>query len=115
MLFVCVLLACTLWACSRGVRWALRSQARVADGTPADGGLLHVVCCMAESSVATHPPPCVLAATQVGLDVQYDNQRRLCCDTEWKCTGQVRTDWGAGRAGRRACKARVAACWALCH
>lgn len=25
----------------------------------------------------------------VGLDVEYDNQRRLCCDTEWKCTQQV--------------------------
>ncbi len=35
--------------------------------------------------------PCVL---QVGLDVQYDNQRRLCCDSEWKCTGQVRSARG---------------------
>ena len=33
----------------------------------------------------------------VGLDIQYDNQRRLCCDTEWKCTQQVRgrgAAWG---------------------
>ncbi|KAL4449403.1 hypothetical protein ABPG77_007047 [Micractinium sp. CCAP 211/92] len=28
----------------------------------------------------------------VGLDVDYDNQRRLCCDTEWKCTGQSGRD-----------------------
>lgn len=30
-----------------------------------------------------------VGAWLVGLDVVYDNQRRLCCDTEWKCTGQV--------------------------
>ncbi|KAL4427755.1 hypothetical protein ABPG75_001844 [Micractinium tetrahymenae] len=28
----------------------------------------------------------------VGLDVEYDNQRRLCCDTEWKCTQQSGSD-----------------------
>lgn len=33
----------------------------------------------------------------VGLDVEYDNQRRLCCDTEWKCTGQVGLQAGGAR------------------
>ena len=24
----------------------------------------------------------------MGLDVQYDNQHRLCCNSEWKCKEQ---------------------------
>lgn len=30
-----------------------------------------------------------VGAWLMGLDIVYDNNRRLCCDTEWKCTQQV--------------------------
>ncbi|EFN59688.1 hypothetical protein CHLNCDRAFT_133227 [Chlorella variabilis] len=33
-----------------------------------------------------------VGAWLVGLDIVYDNQRRLCCDTEWKCTQQNNKD-----------------------
>ena len=39
-----------------------------------------------------------MGAWLIGLDIQYDNQRRMCCDTEWKCTGQVRAWLGGGCA-----------------
>ena len=28
----------------------------------------------------------------MGLDIQYDNQRRLCCDSEWRCKDQSSPD-----------------------
>ena len=46
-----------------------------------------------------------MGAWLVGLDIVYDNQRRLCCDTEWKCTQQVRV--GGGGWGARCARARA--------
>lgn len=43
-------------------------------------------CCAASLSL---PADVGVGAWLVGLDIQYDNQHRLCCDNEWKCTAQV--------------------------
>ena len=42
----------------------------------------------------------------VGLEVQYVDERRLCCDTEHKCGSQA-SDWGGGRGAADAGVGRV--------
>lgn len=54
-----------------------------------------------------------VGAWLVGLDIQYDNQHRLCCDNEWKCTGQVRRQRLAGSWGRWLGTPARAAGWKL--
>ena len=33
-----------------------------------------------------------MGAWLLGLDIEYVNERRLCCDTDWKCKAQRSRD-----------------------